>query len=119
MDQLAFWRNISVVVLAVQCMVGVVLMLALTYVLVRLMNLAQGKAEIGAHKLRQITRRVAVQTDRYATKVTEPVLKAQRQAARVKATGRALVQALAPGMRPVSRHTAPPAPPSPPGRVQQ
>lgn len=90
MEQLALWRNIALVVLALQCVVGVVLALAVSYILVRLMGTAQQKSELGARKLQQLSRTVAVQTDRYATKVTEPVLRVQQQAARAKTAVRSL-----------------------------
>lgn len=111
MEQLAIWRNISIVFLAVQCMVGVILMLALSYVLVRLMNTLQGKAEQGVPKVQQLTAQVAEKTSHYAAKATAPVIKAQRAATRASAT----VDRLLFGKRdPRSKRAAPP-----PGTIQQ
>ncbi len=93
MEQLALWRNIALVVLAIQCVIGVVLALAVTYILVRLMDLAQKKSAVGASKLQQVSRTVAVQSHTYANKVTEPVLKVQGQAARTKQALRSLTPA--------------------------
>jgi hypothetical protein len=115
MDPLAFWRNVSIVVLAIQCLVGVVLALGLTYLLVRLMNAAQGKVEIGTRKLQSFTRKVAVETDRYAQKATAPVVTAQAQAARARAS----ILSLLPGQRARAARRAAPPPPPPPGTIQQ
>jgi len=113
MDQLAIWRNIAVLVLAVQCLVGIALMLALSYLLVRLMNVAQGKAESGAARLRKVSRTVAEQSDLYAGKVTAPVIAARQRITRVQTS----LQSLIPGSG--RRKTPGAAPPIPPGTVQQ
>jgi DNA-binding ferritin-like protein len=62
--------------------------LALSYVLVRLMNALHGKTETYATKLQQVTHTVNERTQEYSEKSIQPVLAAKKQSARVRQTVR-------------------------------
>lgn len=83
MEQLSFWTNVAVVVLGIQCFIMLVAALALSYVLVRLMNALHGKTELYAGKLQQITHTVNEKTQVYSEKSIQPVLAVRKQSARV------------------------------------
>lgn len=91
MDDLAFWRNIALVFLLIQLFVGVLLAVALSYVLVRLTSILQGHTERAARKAQAITRTVAEQTDVYSRKAIEPVIAVRSKSARVSRTVRTLL----------------------------
>ena len=83
MEELAFWRNIAIVVLAVQCLVLLVVALAANYALMRLLHLLTGKTESAALKVQQLSRTVAVKTGQIADKSVQPVLAVKSRYARV------------------------------------
>lgn len=90
MEELAFWRNVAVVVLSIQGFVVLIVLLALNYLLVRLMNTLHGKTEIYAHKVRTLTHTVNERTQVYSEKSIKPVLAAHKQSARFKHSVRSL-----------------------------
>lgn len=83
MEQLAFWRNIAVVVLAVQCLLLLVLALAANYALMRLLHILTGKTGNAAHKVQQLSHTVAEKTSQIADKSIQPVLAIKGRYARV------------------------------------
>ena len=83
MEELAFWRNIAIVVLAVQCLVLLVVALAANYALMRLLHLLTGKTESAALKVQQLSRTVAMKTGQIADKSVQPVLAVKSRYARV------------------------------------
>lgn len=90
MEELAFWRNVAVVVLGIQCFVVLIVVVALNYVLVRLMNALHGKTGVYAHKLQTVTHTVNERTQAYSEKSIQPVVAAKKQAARVQHSVRSI-----------------------------
>lgn len=88
MEQLSFWTDVAVVILGIQCFVMLLLGVALSYVLVRLMNALHGKTEIYAGKLQKATHIVNEKTQEYSEKSIQPVLAVKKQSARAEHTVR-------------------------------
>ncbi len=88
METLAFWTDVAVVVLGIQCFLMLIVGVALSYVLVRVTNVVHAKTEIYAAKLQEITSTVNAKTQEYSEKSIQPVVAARKQSARVGETVR-------------------------------
>lgn len=94
MEELAFWRNIAITVLGVECLLLLVVALAANYLLMRLMNALHGKTAGAAAKVQQISHTVAQKTDQYADKAVQPVLAVQGRVAKMQTTFRSMGRSL-------------------------
>ncbi len=90
MEQLEFWTNVAVVVLGIQCFVMLIVAVALSYLLVRVMSVIHAKTEIYAAKVQQVTHTVNERTQVYSEKGIQPVLAVRKQSTRAGQTLRSL-----------------------------
>ena len=86
MSSLRTWTDLSIVLLSLECMVLLVIALAVGYFLVRVMNVVHIKVFSATRKAQELTRVVATTTNRVSEKVAEPMIVSQREAARAQAT---------------------------------
>lgn len=89
MEQLAFWRDISLVILGLECFVVLVMLVALNYVLVRLTGNLHIITRKYARKTQSVTDMVATRTEQYAAKAREPFIAADSAEAYVRESTRA------------------------------
>jgi hypothetical protein len=101
METLAFWRNIALVILALEGFLVLVLVLALNYGLVRLMDLLHRLGTRYLRKAQGVSRLVAERTETYADKAAQPVVAARAQATWLRTAAFALL----------GRRARPPIPP--------
>lgn len=80
-----FWRNVSVVWIALHMFILCLLPLGIAFLAARGMNWALGKAPVGFHRLQEISGRVRAKTEDTALTVTETVGKTQSRAATMQA----------------------------------
>lgn len=90
MEELAFWTDVAVVVLGIQCFIMLIVGVALSYVLVRVTNVIHAKTETYASKLQEVTSTVNAKTQEYSEKSIQPVVAARTQSARFGAAVRGL-----------------------------
>ncbi len=90
MEELAFWRNVAIVVLCLQGLVLLVVVLALNYLLVRLMNSLHSHARTYAFKAQELSHKATEQADAYAAKARRPVVAAQKRGAQLQTALRVL-----------------------------
>ncbi len=88
MSSLRTWTDLSIVLLSLECMVFLVIALAVGYFLVRVMNIVHIKAFSATRKAQEITRIVATTTNRVSEKVAEPMIVSHREATRAQSTMR-------------------------------
>lgn len=86
MQQLAFWRDISLVILGMECLIVLVLLVALNYVLVRLTGNLHNLARTYARKTQAVTETVADRAEQYAATVRKPAVAAEAATTRIGAT---------------------------------
>lgn len=89
MQQLAFWRDISLVILGLECLVVLVLLVVINYVLVRLTGNLHIFARTYARKTQAVTDMVATRTEQIAAKAREPVIAANASETYVRESARA------------------------------
>lgn len=82
MEGLRFWTNVSVVILSIEAFIVIAIALALSYALVRVMDLVHRKTLEYTRKAQGVSRIVAERSASYSDKITRPVLKAEAQARR-------------------------------------
>jgi hypothetical protein len=82
MEGLQFWTNVSVVLLSIEAFIVIAIVLALSYVLVRVMHLVHRKTLEFTRKAQGVSRTVAERSALYSDKIVQPVLKAEAQARR-------------------------------------
>jgi hypothetical protein len=82
MEQLAFWRNISLVVLALQCVVMIVVLVVVNYALVRVMSTMQAKTSTLARKTQMVSGTINERTQTYSRKTVAPIVAANLAASR-------------------------------------
>lgn len=91
MEELAFWRNVALVILAVEGLFVLVILLALNYGIVRLMDFLHRKSTVYTRKAQQISRVVAERTDAYAERAVRPIVAVRARATRVRESAKSLL----------------------------
>jgi hypothetical protein len=76
---LDFWRNVSIIWLALQLFIILVIPLAITYFAVRGMSFVLKKTPPVFHKAQEISGKVRATTDSAAERAVEPVIEANKK----------------------------------------
>jgi hypothetical protein len=97
MEQLAFWRNVSLVVLALQCVVMIVVLVVVNYALVRVMSTMQAKTATLARKTQVVSGTINERTQIYSRKAVAPVVAVNLRASRIYTFLHALIRPNRPG----------------------
>lgn len=87
---LEFWRNVSVVWIAIHAFVLFLIPTAIAYFLVRGINWLLAKTKVGFSKAQGFSRQVNQRTDAISERIAAPVIAAHSKAARVERTGKRL-----------------------------
>ena len=87
---LEFWRNVSVVWIAIHAFLLFLIPTAIAYFLVRGINWLLVKSRLGFTKARGFSRQVAEKTEAVSNQVAAPVIAVHSQATRAQQTGRSL-----------------------------
>jgi len=87
---LEFWRNVSVVWIAIHAFVLFLVPTAVAYFLVRGINWVLAKTKIGFVKAQSVSRQVNERTEAVSARVAAPVIAAHSKVARVQQTGKSL-----------------------------
>ena len=87
---LDFWRNVSVVWIAIHAFVLFLIPTAIAYFLVRGINWLLAKTKLGFSKAQGFSRQVNQRTDALSERIAAPVIAAHSKAARVERTGKRL-----------------------------
>jgi hypothetical protein len=87
---LALWRDISIVWLSLFCFIGLLIPLAALYFGVRGVNRGLAKARVGLQMGQKYSRSLRAQSEVLSQKVSEPVIRTQKQAVSLGATLRSL-----------------------------
>lgn len=82
MQGLRFWTDVSVVILSIEAFVVIAVVLALSYVLVRVMHIVHRKTFEFTRKAQGVSRMVADRSALYSDKITRPVVRAEAQTRR-------------------------------------
>ena len=89
---LEFWRNVSVVWIAIHAFVLFLVPTAIAYFLVRGINWLLAKTKIGFTKAQSFSRQVNERTETISVRVAAPVIAAHSKAAGVQQTGKSLFE---------------------------
>ena len=89
---LEFWRNLSVVWIAIHLLLLCLVPLGIAFLAVRSMNWILGRTSDGLHRLQNASGRARVKTDETAVQVTSAVIRGQSKAEKVRATFRQLLR---------------------------
>ena len=84
---LEFWRNLSVVWIAIHAFVLFLIPTAIAYFLVRGINWVLAKTKLGFTKARGFSRQVNAKTEALAERVAAPVIAAHSKATRAQRVG--------------------------------
>ncbi len=87
---LDFWRNVSVVWIAIHAFVLFLIPTAIAYFLVRGINWVLAKTKIGFSKAQDVSRQVNERTEAISAQVAAPVIAAHSKVAGVQKTGKSL-----------------------------
>ncbi len=85
---LEFWRNVSVVWIAIHAFVLFLIPTAIAYFLVRGINWLLAKTKLGLTQARGISRLVNQRTETLCERIAAPVIAAHSKAARVQKAGK-------------------------------
>ena len=105
--ELAVWRDIAIVFLAIESVVLVMIVLVAVYFAVRGLNATQTRLPDYLYKAQEISHMVRSRTEDASNRVGEPLLRGRRQTTRAGA----ILQALVPGRAAPAAATKPSATP--------
>ncbi len=89
---LEFWRNVSVVWIAIHAIVLFLIPTAIAYFLVRGINWLLSKTKLGFAKAQGVSRQVNERTEALSERIAAPVIAARSKAARVQTTGKSFFE---------------------------
>jgi len=88
---LEFWRNVSVVWIAIHAFVLFLIPTAIAYFMVRGINWVLAKTKLGFSKAQGFSRQVNEKTEALSEQVAAPVIAAHSQASRVQQVGKSFL----------------------------
>lgn len=89
---LDFWRNVSVVWIAIHAFILFLVPTVIAYFLVRGINWVLAKTKLGISKAQGFSRQVNERTETISARVVAPVIAVHSKAARVQQTGKSLFE---------------------------
>jgi hypothetical protein len=89
---LEFWRNVSVVWIAIHAFILFLVPTAIAYFLVRGINWLLAKTKIGFTRAQGFSRQVNERTEAISVRVAAPVIAAHSKVAGVQKTGKSLLE---------------------------
>ena len=87
---LAFWRDVSIVFLAIQTFILLIIPLAIFYFMVRGLNFLHVRLPRVLFRAQDISKEVRTRTEAVSERIADPLIKADREGTRAKATATAL-----------------------------
>lgn len=87
---LEFWRNLSVVWIAIHAFVLFLIPTVIAYFLVRAINWLLAKTKLGFSKAQALSRQVNQRTDALSDRVVAPLIQAHSKAAQAQRVGKRL-----------------------------
>ncbi|MCL4832822.1 MAG: hypothetical protein KJZ86_10285 [Caldilineaceae bacterium] len=89
---LEFWRNVSVVWIAIHAFILFLIPAAIAYFLVRGINWLLAKTKLGFSKAQGFSRQVNEKTDALSERVAAPVIAAHSRATRIQKAGESFIK---------------------------